>query len=320
MGWRVLITSSHFDELCMQAKQLLESKGCKLEINHKLEPYYTFDELTDMIGDFDAAIVGVDDWNEKVLKVAKKLKVIARFGVGVDNIDLLKAKEFSITVVNARGENADDVAELVIGLILDNLRGISYLNMQMKDNQWLRHVGFELKGKTIGLIGFGHIAQCVAKKISGFDVKLLAYDVYPNIDKAKELNVKFVSEVELLEQSDIVTLLIWGSRNNYHYMNKEKFAKLKKGAFFINTARGMLVDTEALCDAVETGHIGGAAVDVYEEEPLPKDARILKNKKIITLPHSGAETYEAYCNIGLSTAKSVLDVLEGREPKNWLNK
>ena len=320
MGWKVLITSSHYDELCLEAKQMLESKGCLLEINRKPEPFYTFEELTNTIGDVDAAIVGVDDWNEEVFKIAPKLKVIARFGVGVDNIDLIKAKEYGIKVINARGQNADAVAELVIGLIFNNLRAISYLNTQMKDNRWLRYVGFELKEKNIGFIGFGHIAQCVARKISGFDVKMFAYDLYPDIEQAKKLNVQFVSEQTLLEQSDIISIHIPGSSSNYHYMNREIFGKLKKGAFLINTARGMLVDTEALCDAVENGRLAGAAVDVYEEEPLSKDARILKMPKIITLPHSGAETYKVYHDTGISTANGVLDVLEGREPQNWLNR
>ena len=320
MKYKILVTSSHYEKMCAEAKKLLESKGCKLEINNKNEPFYTFEELAATIGDVDAAIIGLDNWNEEVYKIAPKLKVITKFGVGVDNIDLKKAKEYGIKVLNARGGNANAVAELAVGMILDLMRNISPLNQEMKVNNWLRHVGFELKDQTVGLLGFGDISQRVAKKLTGFDVKVMAYDPYPNHTKAKEFNVEMVDEATLLNKCNIVSIHIPNTKENFHYINSETIGKMKKGSYIINTARGALIDTDALCDAVESGYLAGAATDVYEQEPLPKDARILRYPQIVTLPHSGAETFSAYHNIGLITANGVLDVLEGREPQNWLNK
>lgn len=317
---KILVTASHYEELCREAKELFESKGYELIINKKELPYYTLEELKNVMGDVDGVVLGLDDWNEDVFKFSPKLKVLAKFGVGTDNIDLVKAKEYGIKVINAKGKNANAVAELTIGFILDALRRISWQNQKLKDGSWQRYVGKELSGKTVGLLGFGDIARRVAKKLSGFDVKILAYDMFPNEKWAKELGVEMVSMEDVLQTSDIVSIHIPGTPDNHHIMNKMTFGMMKKGAYFINTARGILMDTNALCDAIESGHLSGAATDVYEKEPLEKDDRILSNPAIITTPHAGAETYEVYRAVSLNTAEGIIDVLEGREPQNWVNR
>ena len=320
MAWKVLVTSSYFDTLCCDAVEMLQDAGCVLEINHKKEAFYTFEELSKTIGDTDAVIMGLDEWNEDVFKVAPKLKAIAKFGVGVDNVDLQKAKEYGIKVVNARGGNANAVAEICIGMILGCMRGIPGCDAANKMGDWKRYTGEEMLGKTVGLIGFGDIARRVAKKLSGFDVRVIATDPWANLEEAEKLGVSIVSVDEVLSESNIVSIHIPLTKENHHFMNREAFAKMKKGAYFINTARGGLVDTEALLDALDSGALCAAAVDVYEEEPLPADARILHTPNIITLPHCGAETVETYHNIGLITASEILAVLRGEEPKNWMNR
>lgn len=314
-----MVTASHYRELCPQALALLEEQGHEVVLNGSDMPYYSFGQLSGLVADIDAAIVGMDRWDEAVFKLAPRLKVIARFGVGIDNIDLLKAREYGIAVTNARGRNANAVAELALCYILAVLRSLLPLSTALRAGTWLRAVGREIAGKTVGLLGFGDIARRVAKKLQGFDARIIAYDTFPDEDAARALGVRFVSMEELLKLSDVVSVHAPSTKETFHLMNADAFGRMKRNAFLINTARGTLVDTEALCDAVEAGVIAGAAVDVYEQEPLPPDARILGIGNILCTPHTGAETYETYTSVSLCTARAVLDVLSGKQPENLLN-
>ena len=315
----ILITASHFQTLCQKAIHLLESNGHQVILNDHELPYYSFEELAVWAPEIDGAIIGMDQWNEQVFQIAPKLKILARFGVGVDNIDLEAAKRHGIQVVNAAGMNANAVAELAVAMILNCLRGIPELNRKLTDGQWSRAVGRDLLGKTVGLLGFGDIGGRVAKKLSGFEVRLLAYDPYPNREKAAALGVTLTDLDTVLTQSDILSIHMPSIPATRHVMNRETFAKMKPDSYFINTARGALVDTQALVDAVAGGHLAGAAVDVYEQEPLPMGAPIRHTPGIQCIPHAGAETRETYSNISMMTAQAVIDSLSGKEPKNWLN-
>ena len=319
MKRNVLITASHYEELCQKAIDLFKANNCELMINQKEMPALSFEELSQVMGNIDGVVLGLDNWTEAVFKLSPRLKVLAKFGVGVDNIDLEAAKKYGIKVVNAKGKNANAVAELAVCFMLDSLRQVSRLNGALKQGQWIRYVGHDISDLTIGLLGFGDIARRVAKKIIGFDVNVIAYDMFPNKEIAKKLNVTLVNKEEVLRTSDILSIHIPCTEDNYHIMNNESFAMMKTGSYFINTARGKLVDTEALCDAVESGHLSGAATDVYETEPLAMDSRILKIPNIITTPHTGAETAEVYNNVSLFTAQAVIDVLDGKNPVNWVN-
>ena len=316
----ILITASHFQTLCQEAIRLLESNGHRVILNDHELPYYSFEELAVWAGEIDGAIIGMDRWDERVFQIAPKLKILARFGVGVDNIDLEAAKRHGVQVVNAAGMNANAVAEMAVAMILNCLRGVPELSWKLAQGQWSRAVGRDLQGKTVGLLGFGDIGGRVARKLSGFDVDLLAYDPYPNREKAAALDVTLADLDTVLRSSDILSIHMPSLPATRHFMNRETFGKMKKGAYFINTARGALVDTQALVEAVSVGHLTGAAVDVYEQEPLPADAPILHTPGIQCTPHAGAETRETYRNISLMTAQAILDSLSGKEPKHWLNK
>ena len=316
---KILITATHYSELCPKAKEFLQQHGYQLIENKTELPYFTLEELTELIPDVDGAIVGLDIWNEQVFKVAKKLKVIAKFGVGVDTIDIIKAKEYGIKVINAKGRNSNAVAELAVFHMLGAFRNITSLNKSIRRGFWERATGHEIAGMNIGLIGFGLIAQNVARKLSCFDVNILANDKYPNYGMAKELNVKMVSFEEVLSNSDIISLHVPGSKENYHIIREEQFNMMKDGAYLINTARGNLVDEEALYKALSTNKLSGAAIDVYEEEPTTSENRLFELDNIICTPHIAAETYEAYTAVSMVTAQGVIDVLEGRIPENWLN-
>jgi D-3-phosphoglycerate dehydrogenase len=312
---KILVTATNYSVLCAEAKQLLERNGCEV-IENQLGRPHTFEELKPLVADIDGVIAGVDTWDEAVFKLAPKLKVISRFGVGVDNIDLAKAREYGIQVTNVPGGNANAVAELTIGLILAIVRNIPALHQSAQRGYWDRHVGSELSGKTVGLLGFGNIAQMVARKLQGFDVNLIAYDKYPNEERAKELNVAFVSCEEVLRRSDVVSMHMPSLKETFKMMSHEQFAMMKPTAVFINTARGALVDEEALYAALKESRIAGAAIDVYQQEPVSPDNPLFGLNNIITTPHTAAETYETYRKVSLVTAQAVLDVLAGKKPQH----
>ena len=316
---KVLITASHFQTLCQEAIQLLESNGHSLILNDHELPYYSFEELAVWAGEIDAAIIGMDRWDDQVFQIAPKLKILARFGVGVDNIDLEAAKRHGVQVVNAAGMNANAVAELAVAMILNCLRGLPELAHRLQNGEWCRAVGQDLFGKTVGLLGFGDIGGRVAQKLSGFEVNLMAYDPYPNREKARRLGVTLADMDTVLAQSDILSIHMPSIPATRHIMDRNTFQKMKPGAYLINTARGALVDTDALVQAVAEGHLAGAAVDVYEQEPLPMDAPILHTPGIQCTPHTGAETRETYYNISMMAAQAVVDSLNGKPPRNWLN-
>ncbi|WP_123042060.1 phosphoglycerate dehydrogenase [Cohnella candidum] len=314
---KVLVTATNYSVLCAEAKRLLEEAGCEI-VENKLGRPHTFEELAPLVGDIDGVVAGVDTWNEEVFKIAPKLKAIARFGVGVDNIDLEKAKEYGVQVSNVPAGNANAVAELTIGLLLSLMRNIPALQESAKRAFWDRRVGIEMEGRTVGLLGFGNIAQMVAKKLQGFDVNLIAYDKYPNLAKAEALGVKMVSSDEVLEQSDFVSMHLPSFKETYHMMSDDQFGKMKPTAYFVNTARGALVDEKALYRALVANRIAGAAIDVYEQEPVQADNPLLQLDNLLATPHTAAETVETYHRVGLATAQALLDVFAGKEPANLL--
>lgn len=312
---RVLVTATNYSTLCAEAKQLLEEGGCEV-IESKLGRPHTFEELKPLVGDIDGVVAGVDTWDEDVFRLAPRLKAIARFGVGVDNIDLAKAREYGVTVTNVPGGNANAVAELTVGLMLSALRSVPLLHQSARRGYWDRTVGLELAGRTVGLLGFGNIAQLVARKLQGFDVRVIAYDKYPNAAKAEEYGVTLVSCDEVLTDSDIVSMHLPSLKETRHMMSERQFAMMKREAYFINTARGALVDEQALVAALQAGVIAGAAVDVYEVEPASADNPLFGLDQAITTPHTAAETKETYRKVGLATAQALLDAFAGREPAN----
>lgn len=313
----VLVTATNYSALCAEAKQLLETSGFHI-IENKLGRPFTFEELAIVVPVVDAVVAGVDTWDEPVFKLAPNLKLIARFGVGVDNIDLDKAKQYGVKVTNVPAGNANAVAELTIGLLLSAIRNIPLLHESARQGEWNRAVGLELAGKTVGLLGFGNIAQMVAKKLSGFEVNVIAYDKFPNEEKAKQLGVEMVSLEDVLRRGDIVSMHLPSLAETRRMMSVRQFDMMKPTAYFINTARGALVDEQALYEALRAGRIAGAAIDVYESEPVSADNPLFRLDNIVTTPHTAAETYETYRRVGLATARAIVDAFAGREPAHLL--
>lgn len=318
MAKKVLVTATNYSTYCSAAKALLEENGVEVIENPYGRPM-TRDELLTVVGDIDGVVVGVDTWNEEIFAHAPMLRAMARFGVGVDNIDLAAAKAYGIQVTNAKGMNSNPVAELTVGLILSTLRNVPAFNASIREGKWDRFMGRDLAGMTVGLLGFGDIAQRVAKKLSGFDVSICAYDLYPNLEKARELNVKMVSMEEALHRADVVCMHLPSLPATHHIMDARTFGMMKDGSYFINTARGALVDETALAQALRSGKLTAAAIDVFDQEPVRRANPLFALPNLFATPHTAAETYDTYHNVGLATARQLLDVFAGKKPNNLLN-
>jgi D-3-phosphoglycerate dehydrogenase len=236
--------------------------------------------------------------------------VIARFGVGLDNIDQDEAARRGVVVRNVPGGNANAVAELTIGLMLAGLRGIVDLHVSTRAGAWSRFVGRELAGRTVGLVGFGDIARRVARLLHAFGCTVIAHDPYASEDGAQQESVTLVPLEHLLARSDVVSLHAPATPATEGMVNGAFLARMRPDALLVNTARGALVDERALVAALDAGHIGGAAVDVYQQEPTAPGDPLLGHPRVITTPHTAAETAETYARVGAATAAIVLDVLE----------
>ncbi len=276
------------------------------------EEYPDEERLIELIRDADAVIVrSKPRITRRVIEAAGKLKIIARAGVGLDNIDLEAAKEKGIEVVNAPAAPTQSVAELAIGLMLAVARKIAFADRKMREGVWAKKqaMGVELKGKTLGVIGMGRIGSTVARIAHhGFGMKIIYYDARrcPK-EIEKELKAKCVSLEELLKEADIVTLHVPLVPATRHLINENRLKLMKKNAILINTARGGVVDTNALVKALKEGWIAGAGLDVYEEEPLPPGHTLTKLDNVVLTPHIGSSTLEAQERAGVEVAEKIIE-------------
>ncbi|HET9209645.1 MAG TPA: phosphoglycerate dehydrogenase [Thermoanaerobaculia bacterium] len=247
----------------------------------------------------------------EVIKAAKKLKVVGRAGIGVDNVDVAAATELGILVVNAPTANLMSATEHTFALLLSLARRVPEADASMKAGEWNRKLtGVELKDKTLGIIGFGRIGQRVAERARGFEMKIAAYDPFLDAATARKLDVELLPLDDLLARADAITFHTPLTKESRNLLNRERIARMKKGALVVNCGRGGVIDEEALLEALESGHLGGAALDVFAEEP-PEDLRLVRHKRVVATPHLGAQTVEAQERISIETAQMVLAALSG---------
>ena len=275
--------------------------------------------------DASGAFVFTQPFDGAVMDQFPKLKVIARNGVGVDNIDLAAATARGIQVVNTPEGNSVTVAETVLACILMLAKNLPENSLAVADGTWVEevwgaiHPGHELSALTVGLVGFGPIAEALAVRLQALGVRVIANSRHPH----EAEGVDFVSLDELLAQSDFVSLHTPGTAQTYHMIDAEALAKMKGSAYLINFARGSVVDTDALVSALQNDEIAGAALDVFETEPLPLDSPLLMLENVYLMPHSGAITVEATNRMALHAAQGIIEVLTDKPvtwPVNDLNK
>jgi len=273
------------------------------------------DELAVMLPGMDGLIAGNDVIDRNALRSADSLKVIARYGVGIDNVDLDEARARGIVVTNTPGANTVSVAEQTITLILALMRKLPESVSATRSGGWPRIHGMTLQGKTVGILGFGAIGKQVARRLSNFDCNLLAFDPYPDNETASLYGVQLVSRDDVLAGADIITLHLPLLPETRQLINPETLAKMKQGSYLINTSRGELVDEDALLQAVQSGHIAGAGLDVFCKEPPDPDSPFLHLPQFVVTPHGSSHTDGAMNAMGRMSMDECLRVLRGEVPK-----
>jgi len=281
----------------------------------------TAGDLTAELADADALLVrSATVVDARLLAAAPRLRIVARAGTGVDNVAVEAATARGILVVNAPGANSISVAEHALALMLALARSVPAADRAMKDGRWekRRFLGTELRGKTLGVAGLGRIGQEVAQRARAFGMRVVAHDPFISADVAGALGVELQSLDEVCAAADYLTLHLPSTAETRHLFNDARFERCKPGVRFINTARGDLVDEDALSRALERGIVGAAALDVFETEP-PKDWALAKLPQVIATPHIAASTEEAQELVGLETAATVRDFLRDGVVRNAVN-
>jgi D-3-phosphoglycerate dehydrogenase / 2-oxoglutarate reductase len=277
--------------------------------------------LLELVADYDAVVVrSATKVTADMLKAGKKLKVVGRAGVGVDNVDVAAATELGVLVVNAPTANLLSATEHTLALMMAVMRKVAGADASMKRSEWDRknYSGVELFGKTLGVIGFGRIGQGVATRAKAFEMRVLAFDPFLDPAVAHRLEVETRDLDGLLAESDVVTIHTPMTADTRNLLSTETLGRMKKGAFLINCARGGIIDEAALVAALDAGHLAGAGVDVFVEEP-PKDFSLALHPKVVATPHIGAQTAEAQERIAIETARTLIQALEGALPAAAVN-
>ncbi len=313
----ILITVSSFSARCVTGCKLLRDNQFNLIFKNNIT-HLIQSEPDDVRESIDAVIAGTDCYDASVFSLLPKLKIISRFGTGIDNIDTEAAKKAGIVVNNARGLNANAVAEFIIGLIFSGLRNIPCNHMDMQNGYWGYSLGNELNSKRVGLLGFGNIAKTLVKRLSGFDIEILAYDKFPDHEMADKMAVKFVSIDDIFMQSNVIIVLLPYTPSLENFISHKYLSMMRNGALLINAARGKLIDERALLQVTDERNVH-SALDVFQHEPLPQFSPLLHSRNIITTPHIAAATVESYHQTGIHAAKSVIDFFAGKAIENICN-
>lgn len=308
-NWKILLT----DGLEENGKEILKASAEVVD-----QSGISADDLLKVVGEYDALIVrGRTKVTNAVFEAGKKLKVVGRAGVGVDNIDLEAAKAHHVTVVNSPLATTVAVAELTLSLMLSLMREIPRADASMKSGKWLKKEfeGRELYGKTLGVLGFGRIGSAVAARAKAFEMKILAYDPVVPAEDIRARGGEPVSLDDLLKQSDMITMHMPLTSESKHLLNREAFSKMKDGVYIVCAARGGVIDEDALLEALNSGKVAGAALDVFATEP-PGETELVAHPHVIDTPHVGAQTVEAQTRAAHDIAEEVLNALAGK-PLRW---
>jgi D-3-phosphoglycerate dehydrogenase len=305
------------DKLSPAALEIFKQRG----IDADMKPGLSKDELIAIIGEYDGlAIRSATKVTAEVLKAAKKLKVVGRAGIGVDNVDIPAATAAGVIVMNTPYGNSITTAEHAVALMMALARDLPAANASTQAGKWEknRFLGTELYGKVLGLIGAGNIGSIVADRAKGLKMRVIAFDPYLSPERANDLGIEKVELDELLKRADFITLHTPLTNDTKNIISADAINRMKKGARLINCARGGLIDEAALKAALDSGHLAGAALDVFQEEPA-KTNILFGNDKVIATPHLGASTAEAQENVALQVAEQISDYLLTGAITNALN-
>jgi len=310
---RVLVS----DKLSEKGIEIMKKAGLEVD----LKPGMSHEELLNVIGDYHGLVIrSATRVTQDVIERAKNLKVIGRAGSGLDNVDKAAASKKGIVVMNTPGGNTITTAEHTLSLMLSLARQIPQATASMKSHKWekKKFMGVELFNKTLGVIGIGNIGWQVAKRAQALQMNIIAYDPFLSEERAKEMAVEKVSLDELFERADFITIHTPLTQETRNLINKNSISKMKHGVRIINCARGGIVNEKDLLEALNSGKVAGAALDVFEKEP-PEDFSLIEHENVICTPHLGAATQEAQENVAVAVAEQIVDFLVKGIIRNAVN-
>jgi len=310
--------SEVFEKLNARAKEYAATRG--LEYKWALQNPYNQQNVIEELKDADAGIIDIEPYGEDIFKeINTRCKILTRFGVGYDKVDLKAASKYNIAIARTTGANTVGVAEMALTLMLAANRQLKKNMSYVAEGNWVKKVTHEITGSTVGIVGFGAIGQYVAKLLKGFDCNLIAYDPYPNHKVAEELGVKMVSLEELFKTADTVTVHVPYTPETHNLINLELMKTMKPSAVIVNTARGNIINEADLYEALSKNIIAGAGLDVFAVEPLPLDSPLLKLDNVILTPHTSSQTEESLWRIYEMAIDITADFFEGKESRHILN-
>ncbi|MFA4884196.1 MAG: phosphoglycerate dehydrogenase [Candidatus Margulisiibacteriota bacterium] len=306
MKWKVLVSAPYLQPVISEFKSFFRENGIAIvvpKVRERLEEA----DLLKLVGDLDGVICGDDRFTAKVLHRAKKLKVIAKWGTGIDSIDKAEAEKLGISVYNTPNAFTDPVADTVLGYMLSFARNIPWNTSAMRRGEWQKTQGVSLKERVLGVIGVGNIGKAVIRRAAAFGMKTIGTDIV-KIDDAflQETGTKILSKRELLAQADFISLNCELNSTSRHLIGAEEFALMKPNAFIINTARGPIIDEKALVKALKKKLIAGAGLDVFESEPLPKNSPLRKMTNCLLSAHDANSSPLAWAAVHKNTLNNLL--------------
>ena len=315
MSWKVLITARTLKEVGQSALAVLHEAGCELTIPPRFGPYAA-EQLLPLLGDHQAVLASMDRFSAGVLASpqAAQLKIISRWGVGYDAIDIPEATSQGIVVAYTPGLLNETVADFAFALLLSVARRVHIGYAAMNQGKWEAAWGTDVFGKTLGILGYGRIGHAMARRATGFNMRLLAHDIQRE-PKTEEPPIQYVSLDELLAQSDFLSLHAALSRENRGLIGEEQLRRMKPTAYLINTARGALVDETALARALNEKWIAGAALDTFTVEPLPATHPLRGAPNLLLTPHLASFARETGERVSLTAAQAIVDWMNGRKPQ-----
>lgn len=302
--------------------QKTEKYALSLGYSYEWKPMEPFDmaKAIEALNQADVGIIDIQKYDQSVFdQLSDRPKLLIRFGVGFENVDLQAATKKGIAIARTTGANTIGVAEMAMSLMLTLSRKIHILNENVQQGRWVKDIAHELYGSTVGIVGFGSIGQKLAAMLRGFDCNVIVYDPFPNLDVIAAAGVKLVELEEIFSQSDFISIHAAATPENYHLVDAHRLSTMKENAILVNTSRGTLVDEIALAHALDQKKISGAALDVLEQEPAKSNHPLLHRSNVIVTSHASSQTYESLWRIYQMAVDIADEFSAGKSSRHILN-
>jgi D-3-phosphoglycerate dehydrogenase len=315
---RILVTPTSYGRYNPELRTILDAAVAEVIYNTTGKPLSS-EQVNKMLPGIDGYIAGLDQIDSTALASADKLKIIARYGVGIDGVDIIAAKEKGIIVTNTPGANSGAVAEIALTMMIMLARKIPQATQELRKGSWPRVNGISLEGKTVGILGLGAIGKQLALRLAGFDCHIIAYDPYADSEFAREHDIQLVDHENLITSSDFISLHLPLLDSTRSLVDVSFFQKMKDGACLINTSRGEIIDEKALISALQSEKLGGAGLDAFDKEPPDIANPLLSMPNVVCTPHLGAHADSATNTMGKMAMEECLAVLDGKKTRYQVN-